>query len=348
MIARLAFDLSLSATGRRPRGTASRTLSPAELHGADREILVTRPQRAALALFYDERIRATFYQCLLFGLVSWGLWYLVTNTSENLHARGMSTGFGFLSSSAGFDTDFKLITYRPDHTYARIYLVGILNTLFVSWGAILGATAIGLVMGVARLSTNWLVAKLASAYVEILRNTPLLIQIVCWYLGIFALLPGPKQSLDFFDVGIAYLNNRGLYLPGPLPQDQFWLTGLAMALAIGAVFWLRAWAKDRLARTGEPFPVLIVSLAILIGLPGLAFLATGQPLEWEIAALQGFNYQGGLRLPPSFLALVIALTIYHSAGMTETVRAASSRSTRASARPPTRSVSATAAPCSWW
>ena len=161
---------------------------------------------AALALFYDERIRATFYQCLLFGMVSWGLWYLVTNTSENLHARGMSTGFGFLNSSAGFDTDFKLITYRPDHTYARIYLVGILNTLFVSWGAILGATAIGLVMGVARLSANWLVAKLASAYVEILRNTPLLIQIVCWYLGIFALLPRPNQSLDFFDVGIAYQN----------------------------------------------------------------------------------------------------------------------------------------------
>ena len=274
-----------------------------------------------MAFLYDERVRAVFYQVLTFGVVAWCAWYLFTNTAQNLEARGMSSGFGFLFLSAGFDTDFKLIDYTVGDAYGRLYILGILNTLFVSLMAIVFTTMLGFFMGIMRLSSNWLISKLAAAYVEVLRNTPLLMQIIFWYLGVFALLPRPKQSLDFGGAGVAFLNNRGFYMPSPEFGELFWLSCVALIAAIGAVVVLRRWARRRQALTGEQFPVFWAGFGIVTALPLVAFFATGSPLTWNLPALVGFNFVGGTAVPPAFLALLVALSIYHSAYLAESVRA---------------------------
>jgi general L-amino acid transport system permease protein len=275
--------------------------------------------QGTLSIIYDERVRDIFFQLLTFCIVGWLAWYLFSNTAHNLEVRGMSSGFGFIFATAGFNTDFKLIDYAVGGTYGRVFVVGMLNTLFVSLIAIVGTTAIGFFVGIMRLSSNWLIARLALTYVEILRNTPLLLQIVFWYLGVFTLLPRVKQSLDLLGAGV--LNNRGLYLPAPIAGELFWVSVAALIAAIIAVVLLRRWAHKRQELTGQQFPVFWVSLATLVGLPMIIYLVTGAPLDWEIPELRGFNYQGGLRLPPAFLALLVALTIYHSAHMAEAVRA---------------------------
>ncbi len=159
--------------------------------------------------FNDERVRSVFYQLLTACIVGWLAWFLISNTARNLEVRGMNTGFAFLTATAGFDTDFKLIEYKPGvGTYGRIFLIGCINTLLVSAIAIFASTILGFFIGVLRLSPNWLVAWLALVYVEIIRNTPLLLQIIFWYVGVFALLPRVKDSLDLS--GVIFLNNRGL------------------------------------------------------------------------------------------------------------------------------------------
>ncbi len=282
--------------------------------------LVKSQPKSSVSFFYDERVRNFFYQTLTAGTFAWLVWYLFTNTSHNLEVRGMNSGFGFLFQTAGFDTDFKLIEYTVGTgTYGRIFFVGVLNTLFVSVFAIVASTVIGFFMGVMRLSTNWLISRLALTYVEILRNVPLLIQIIFWYLGVFALLPKVKQSADF--LGIAFLNNRGLYVPSAVPGEMFWMTMTAFVIAVVAAFMIRRWARRRQEQTGQQFPSFWAGLGVIVVLPGVVYLATGMPLSWDIAALEGFNYQGGFALPPAFLALLVSLTIYHSAHMAEAVRA---------------------------
>ena len=280
----------------------------------------THSGRSSLAFLYDERVRNFFYQLLTAGTFAWLVWYLFTNTSHNLEVRGMNSGFGFLFQTAGFDTDFKLIEYTVGTgTYGRIFFVGVLNTLFVSVFAIVASTVIGFFMGVLRLSKNWLIARLALAYVELLRNVPLLIQIIFWYLGVFALLPKVKQSADF--LGIAFLNNRGLYVPSPMPGDLFWMTIAAFVAGVVAAFLIRRWARRRQEQTGQQFPSFWAGLGVIVILPGVVYMGTGMPLAWDIAELKGFNYQGGFALPPAFLALLVALTINHSSDMAESVRA---------------------------
>ena len=282
--------------------------------------LVKSQPKSSVSFFYDERVRNFFYQTLTAGTFAWLVWYLFTNTSHNLEVRGMNSGFGFLFQTAGFDTDFNLIEYTVGTgTYGRIFFVGVLNTLFVSVFAIVASTVIGFFMGVMRLSTNWLISRLALTYVEILRNVPLLIQIIFWYLGVFALLPKVKQSADF--LGIAFLNNRGLYVPSAVPGEMFWMTMTAFVIAVVAAFMIRRWARRRQEQTGQQFPSFWAGLGAIVALPGVVYLATGMPLSRDIAALEGFNYQGGFALPPAFLALLVSLTIYHSAHMAEAVRA---------------------------
>ena len=269
----------------------------------------------------DERNRSIFYQILVFGFIGWICWYLFTNTAANLEARGMSSGFDFLGSTAGFSIAWSIIPYSPTDTYGHVYLVGIVNTLLVSLLSIVLTTILGFVIGVLRLSHNWLISTMAAWYVEIVRNTPLLLQILFWYLAVFSVLPRPKQSLDIAGLGIMQLNNRGLYFPAPQPGDLFWLTMLAMLVAIAAVYFLSIWAKRRQLVTGERFPVFWTSLAILFGAPLVVYLLTGSPLTWSIPILKGFNFKGGAALPPSFLALFLALVIYHASYIAENVRA---------------------------
>ena len=192
--------------------------------------------------FQDKRVRSAFYQILTAGVVGYAAYYLASNTAHNLEVRGMATGFGFVETSAGFDTDFKLIEYTPGvDTYGRVFLVGILNTLLVSVLAIALSTVFGFFVGVMRLSQNWLVSRVALAYVEIFRNIPLLIQIVFWYIGVFSLLPVVKNSLDLsFGTGRVMLNNRGFYMPTPIYGELFWMTALAFVIAvIGAIIYRR-------------------------------------------------------------------------------------------------------------
>ncbi|MCF6177902.1 MAG: ABC transporter permease subunit [Geopsychrobacter sp.] len=273
--------------------------------------------------FHDERVRSIFYQLLFAAAVGWFAWYLISNTAQNLEARGMNTGFGFLNVSAGFDSYFKLIPNEPGvGTYGRIFIIGALNTLYVSALAVIASTLLGFFIGVLRLSNNWLVSKVALAYVEIFRNTPLLIQVIFWYIGVFSLLPRVKNSIDLSaGAEIFLLNNRGLYTPWPVPGDLLWMTGLAFIVAIIAVIIFKRWARNRQDRTGQTFPTFILSAALLVLLPGTVYLITGMPLGWDIPKLEGFNFAGGASLPPSFIALLVALSIYHAAHMAETVRA---------------------------
>ncbi len=273
--------------------------------------------------FQDQRVRSVFYQLLTAGIVGWLAWYLVSNTAHNLEVRGMNTGFGFINSSAGFDTDFKLIDYTPGiGTFGDIFIIGALNTLLISFLAIILSSFLGFFIGVLRLSSNWLVAKVALAYVEIFRNVPLLIQIVFWYIGVFSLLPRVKQSLDLsFGTERVVLNNRGLYMSTPVPGDLFWLTLVAFVVAIIGAFLYRRRAHKLQDASGKQTKTLLPSLAAIILLPLIVFLVTGMPLEWDVPALKGFNYVGGTSVPPSFLALLVSLSIYHAAHIAESVRA---------------------------
>ncbi|RKQ73144.1 amino acid ABC transporter permease [Oceanibaculum indicum] len=267
----------------------------------------------------DERYRSVFYQIVAFALIVWCAWFLFTTTSHNLATRGMSSGFDFLGNTAGFAIAWHIIPYEPSDTYGRVYLVGITNTLIVSVVAIFFTTILGFVVGILRLSSNWLIAKLAAWYVEILRNTPLLLQILFWYLAVFSILPRPRDSLNIF--GVFELNNRGFYMPSPLPGDLFWVTVLALLVAIVATIALAHHSNRKQASTGQRIPVLWPSLGMIIVLPLLVFIVTGAPLSFDYPVLQGFNFTGGTSVPPAFCSLLIALVVYHSAFIAENVRA---------------------------
>ena len=290
--------------------------------GSGKESVHIKPEEQ-FDFFHDERVRSIFYQFLIAASVGWFAWYLIGNTAQNLEARGMHTGFGFLKDAAGFDSSFKLISNEPGvGTYGRIFIIGALNTLYISALAIIFSTMLGFFIGVLRLSSNWLVAKVALAYVEIFRNTPLLIQIIFWYIGVFSLLPRIRNSIDLSGgAGVLLLNNRGFYMPWPIPGDLLWLTGAAIIIAIIAVVIFRRWAQNRQDRTGQIFPTFIITAALLIILPGIVYFMTGMPVDWDIPKLEGLNFVGGASLPPSFMALLFALTIYHASYMAEMVRA---------------------------
>ena len=268
--------------------------------------------------WYDPRIRAIFFQTVVIALVFWGGWTLVDNTLSNMESRGISTGFGFLDETAGFGIIMSMVPYDATMTYGRTFWVGLTNTLLVSAMGIVTATIIGFILGVARLSSNWLVAKVALVYVEIIRNIPLLLQIFFWYFAVLSSLPSPRQSIDVG--GALFLNNRGLYMPEPLTQDGFGLVWGALISAIVGVVVLKKWAKKRQLATGQIFPVFKVSVAVLVVLPILAYVVAGGPLEWDLPALKGFNFGGGISIIPELAALWIALSLYTASFIAEIVR----------------------------
>lgn len=274
-------------------------------------------------IFHDERVRDIFYQLLTALVIGWLFWYLISNTAHNLESRGMNSGFGFLDVAAGFDPGFKLISYTPGiGTYGRIFLIGILNTLYISFMAIIACTALGFVIGVLRLSNNWLVSRVALAYVEIFRNTPLLIQVIFWYVGVFSILPRIKDSLDLSGgAEVVLLNNRGLYTAWPIAGDLLWMTGVALVVALIIVYGFKRWAHKYQDDTGKSIPTFLPSLSLLLLIPGIVFLLTGMPLSWDIPKIEGFNFVGGASLPPTFIALLVALLVYGAAHMAEIVRA---------------------------
>ncbi len=268
------------------------------------------------------RFRTTVYPVLVVVGIAWAAFYLITNTLKNLSARGMQTGFDFLFETAAFGIDFTLIPYDAGaDTYGRVFFVGIVNTLVISVLAIIASTVLAFVVGISRLSSNWLVAKLASAYVELIRNTPILVQIVFWHVSIFYALPKAKNGIDVFDLGLVFVNNRGFYAPAPVAGNFIWLLLLGLTAAIAAILGLRQWARYRQARTGKPFPLFWASIAILPIVPAMLAWVAGVSFEWSVPVLGQYNYEGGVRLPPPFVIVLIGLTIYHSAHKAEAIRA---------------------------
>jgi general L-amino acid transport system permease protein len=267
----------------------------------------------------DPRYRALFFQALvLLGVVGFGA-YLVQNTLTNLETRGIASGFDFLERTAGFSIGETLIPYSEEHSYGRAFLVGLLNTFLVAATGVILATVIGFAVGIARLSSNWLLSKLAGVYIEVLRNIPILLQIFFWYFAVLRIVPSPRESLSAFDS--FFLNKRGLYTPAPVFEPGFWLISTALLFAILAVIFLARWAHRRQELTGQQFPIFYSSLGLIVGLPFLTAIGTGFPLGWEYAELKGFNFQGGMVLTPEFLALVVALSTYTASYIAEIVRA---------------------------
>lgn len=277
-----------------------------------------KDSRSFSEIVNDERYRSVFYQVVVAIAVIWTVNYLITNTAANLEARGMSAGFGFLESTAGFSIAWSIVDYQAGDTYFHVYLVGIANTLLVSFFAVIACTLLGFVVGVMRLSKNFLVAQLASAYVEFMRNVPLLLQILFWF-TLSAALPRPRDSLGWGDM--FFLNNRGLYMPAPIPQEGFMTVVIAAVLGIVIAYAIAVWAKKRQMATGERFPAFWTGLGIVLGLPIVTFLAMGSPLTFEYPELKGFNYRGGADVPRAFCALLFALVLYHTVFMAEAVRA---------------------------
>lgn len=270
------------------------------------------------ALWRDPAFRALVFQALLLLALLALIAMIVLNTMANLESRGITTGFGFLDERAGFSIPQTLIAYSGDSTYARTFAVGLLNTLLVSIVGIIAATLIGFAVGVARLSTNWLLAKLAAAFVEIFRNIPLLVQILFWYFAVLQALPSPRQSLSVFDT--FFFNVRGLVMPDPQPLLGFSATPWALLAAVVATIAFAGFARRRQARTGKALPVYWIGAAMIIGVPLATFLLTGMPLEWSVPELTGFNFRGGVTIIPEFMALWLALSIYTASFIAEIVR----------------------------
>jgi general L-amino acid transport system permease protein len=267
----------------------------------------------------DPQIRAILFQAIaLVATVAFGL-YLFNNTQTNLRRLGIASGFGFLSSPSGFDILQSLIPYSPTSSYGRVFWVALLNTLLVSALGIVLATLLGFVIGVARLSKNWLISRLALVYIETFRNIPLLLQIFFWYFAVLRAMPAPRQSLSLGEA--VFLNIRGLYLPAPEFQTGFGWVLAAFGIAVVLAWLVARWTRRRQMATGQPFPIFSVALALLLGLPLLTFWLAGSPLVWQFPQLQGFNFQGGWVIIPEMASLLLALTLYTATFIAEIVRA---------------------------
>ncbi|MGD9740469.1 MAG: amino acid ABC transporter permease [Bauldia sp.] len=271
------------------------------------------------SVFGDTRVRAVALQAVAFAGVAGFVAWLVLNTSGNLNDLGISIDFGFLDDRAGFNIIQTPIPYTNDSTYLRAFLVGLTNTLIVAALGVVLATIIGFAVGIARLSPNWLLSRLAGVYVETIRNTPLLLQLVFWFEAVLLLLPRPQAGIAL-PFG-ANLNNRGLNLPTPSAEPGFAAVVVALMVAIIAAVGIAVWARRRQARTGRPFPALWIGLGLVILVPLVVFLAVGAPLRWETPMLERFNFVGGFVIIPELAALLVALSLYTAAFIAEVVRA---------------------------
>ncbi|CFX00693.1 amino-acid transporter subunit; membrane component of ABC superfamily [Candidatus Filomicrobium marinum] len=269
--------------------------------------------------FYDPKVRGILFQVIVVALISWLVYGAVLNTVNNLEAQGIASGFGFLDRTAGFDISQSLIPYENTMTYARAFWVGLLNTLLVAVLGIVFATTVGFMIGAARLSQNWLIAQLATAYVEILRNLPPLLMLFAVYFGVLKTLPSPRESLALpFS---SYLNSRGLYVPAVHWEPGFGVVVASLFVAAMCVIAYWAWARWRHTQTGRQMPILRPSLGVIVGIPLLAFLLMGMPLSFDPPVQGRFNLTGGIALLPELIALLVGLSLYTSAFIAEIVRA---------------------------
>ena len=291
-----------------------------------------RPQ-PSINWLNDARVRGIIFQILLIAALVAGAWWIVDNTLTNLSERGKSLGFHFLDETAGFQIGQTmgtwLFSYEPGKsTYLDIYYIGIVNTFLVAAIGIVLATVLGFVMGIMRLSQNFILRGFATIYVELLRNVPLLLQLFFWYFAVLRALPGRREAFEIVP-GFAGINITGLYLPAPLPQDGFIYTMIAFGLAVVITFAITRWSKKRQETTGQTFPKFWAGIGLLLGLPLVVLFATGNPLDWSIPEFkgtgpklrQGYQSGSGMVMIPEMIAVLLALSLYTAAFIAEIVRA---------------------------
>lgn len=280
----------------------------------------TRDQAPKVAIFNDPKIRGAAIQILLVALIAFLIWGMVSNAATNLARAGIASGFGFLNVTSGFGINISpFLEYSETSTYGRVYLVGLQNTLVIAITGIILATVIGFIVGVARLSTNWVIAKVAYAFVEVMRNIPLLLWIFIWYFSVLRLLPDKSNPLDLGPFGL--LNIAGYYAPKAVFGPGAGWIGIAFLVGIAGSFIVARWAKQRQLATGQQFPVFWTAVGLIVGLPIVAYIATGLPLAFEMPTTSRFGPRGGARIFPEFLGLLLALSLYTAAYIAEIVRA---------------------------
>jgi general L-amino acid transport system permease protein len=285
---------------------------------------VTQASPPKGSILYDPRIRGLFYQVLVVAVVSFLFYEAATNAIDNLRRAKIASGFGFLEVTAGFDISQALIRFSAaGSTYGEAFIVGLLNTLVVSAIGIFFATILGFIVGIARLSTNWMVAKVSMVYVEVLRNIPLLLQLLFWYNAVLTPLPQPRNSIEM-GAGF-FVNSRGLFMPRPIYSADAWLIGTGLLVGIVGTIVFRTWARRQQEQTGRQYPVGLVTLALVVGLPVLLWIVLSlvgtTPITFEVPRKGTFNLTGGMQILPEFVALLLGLVTYTAAFIAEVVRA---------------------------
>ncbi|ELA9713870.1 amino acid ABC transporter permease [Vibrio parahaemolyticus] len=270
------------------------------------------------SLIYNPAFRSAIFQIIAIAALVFFFYTIINNALNNLDARGIATGFGFLNQEAGFGIGLTLIEYNETYSYGRTFIVGLLNTALVSVLGIILATAIGFTMGVARLSTNWLVSRLAAVYIETFRNIPLLLQIFFWYFAVLQALPSARQSLSLGEA--IFLNVRGLYFPAPVFNEGSGVVIAAFVIGLIATISISIWARNKQRLTGQQTPMGRIGLGLLVGFPLLVYFVSGMPISLEYPELKGFNFKGGISIIPELAALLLALSVYTAAFIAEIVR----------------------------
>ncbi|MEC6831523.1 amino acid ABC transporter permease [Photobacterium toruni] len=269
-------------------------------------------------LFYNPTFRAIIFQIIAIIALVFFFYSIINNALTNLETRGIATGFDFLEQEAGFGIGLTLIDYDETFSYGRTFFVGLLNTALIAVLGIMLATVLGFIIGIARLSPNWLVSRFAAFYIEIFRNIPLLLQIFFWYFAVLQVLPSPRQSLQFGES--IFLNVRGLSIPSPIFEQGSGLIFIALIIACFIAISYRYYANKKQQQTGQQSPVFIINLAVIVFLPLLAFFISGKPISIDYPSLTGFNFSGGITVLPELAALLLALSIYTAAFIAEIVR----------------------------
>ena len=276
-------------------------------------------ERPKVSPLYDPKVRGIVFQAILTAGIVFLVYEAVTNAADNLQKAKIASGFGFWNGIAGFDIGQRLIEYSATSTYGRAFWVGLLNTLLVAALGIVLATVWGFLLGIGRLSKNKIINLLSTIYVEVIRNTPLLLQLLFWYNAVLKALPAVRDSVDL-GLGM-YLNNRGLFTPEPVFGAAWPMVNWALLVGIAGTIAFRIWAKRKQEATGVQSPVFLVSLLLIIGLPMLVFILAGRPISFNHVNLGRFNISGGLQVYPEFVALLLGLVIYTAAFIAEAVRA---------------------------
>jgi general L-amino acid transport system permease protein len=280
---------------------------------------VADTDKPKVSLLYNPTVRSVAYQAILCALIVFLAWSAISNAIDNLARARIASGFGFWNTTAGFDISQSLIEYSTTSTYGRAFWVGLINTLLVAGLGVVLATILGFIVGIARLSKNFLLSRIAGAYVELIRNIPLLLQLLFWYNAVLKTLPELRESIII--PGGVFLNNRGLFIPKPVFDPRFDLVLGALAVGIVAAVAFRRWARRRQEQTGAQAPVILVSLGLIVGLPLVCFVLAGAPVELVYPEKGRFNINGGIEVLPEFAALLFGLVVYTASFIAEVVRA---------------------------